>query len=74
MQICNLRLVNDVKQDQKEAIEKGVITMQDVEMAVADAADGKLFTAVADSPDLVFKQRVRTRSILLMSFCVCARA
>ncbi|XP_009613871.1 uncharacterized protein LOC107797187 [Nicotiana tabacum] len=35
------KLFKKWRRDQKEAIEKGVITMQDVEMAVADAADGK---------------------------------
>ncbi|XP_009777279.1 uncharacterized protein LOC107797315 [Nicotiana tabacum] len=35
------KLFKKWRREQKEAIEKGVITMQDVEMAVADAADGK---------------------------------
>ncbi|XP_059304372.1 uncharacterized protein LOC132056273 isoform X1 [Lycium ferocissimum] len=35
------KLFKKWRRDQKEAIEKGVITMQDVEMAVADAAEGK---------------------------------
>lgn len=48
----------DVKQEQKEAVEKGVITMEDVEMAVADAAEGMLVTVVAVSTDLVFKLEV----------------
>lgn len=48
----------DVKQDQKEAIEKGVITMEDVEMAVADAAEGMLLMSVAVATDLMFKLEV----------------
>ncbi|MCD9646270.1 hypothetical protein HAX54_035991 [Datura stramonium] len=35
------KLFKKWRRDQKEAIEKGVITMEDVEMAVADAAEGK---------------------------------
>ncbi|KAM3247539.1 hypothetical protein P3L10_009306 [Capsicum annuum] len=35
------KLFKKWRRDQKEAIEKGVITMEDVEMAVADAAQGK---------------------------------
>ncbi|OIT07783.1 PREDICTED: uncharacterized protein LOC109224326 [Nicotiana attenuata] len=35
------KLFKKWRREQKEAIEKGVITMQDVEMAVTDAADGK---------------------------------
>lgn len=35
------KLFKKWRRDQKEAIKKGVITMEDVEMAVADAAEGK---------------------------------
>ncbi|KAK4351079.1 hypothetical protein RND71_030392 [Anisodus tanguticus] len=35
------KLFKKWRRDQKEAIEKGVITMEDVEIAMADAADGK---------------------------------
>ncbi|CAN4085560.1 unnamed protein product [Withania somnifera] len=35
------KLFKKWRRDQKEAIEKGAITMEDVEMAVADVAEGK---------------------------------
>lgn len=35
------KLFKKWRRDQKEAITKGVITMEDVEMAVAEAAEGK---------------------------------
>ncbi|KAG5617439.1 hypothetical protein H5410_017263, partial [Solanum commersonii] len=49
------KLFKKWRRDQKEAVEKGVITMEDVEMAVADAAEGMLVVVVAVATDLVFK-------------------